>query len=225
MRALIACERSGRVRSALRDVGVDAWSCDIVPADDGDPHHITGDALSALGDDWDLLIAHPPCTYLAAVATACLDERCSHVRRGNTCTSPHGALRRQLVIDAALFFRAFLDAEHIPRRAVENPIPHRKAGELMGPPSAITHPYQFGDPHAKRTGWWLRGLAPLQPTRVVRPTHRLVGAQRRDRGRYLPHLDGKYRNNADRSRIRSVTPPGTAAAIAAQWTGPVGTLF
>ena len=219
MRALVACERSGRVRSALRAVGVDAWSCDVVPADDGDPHHITDDALRVLGDDWGLLIAHPPCTYLSLIASSCLENKCNHPNP----TTPHGALRRQCVIDAALFFRAFLDAEHIPRRAIENPMPHPQARRLMGDPTAFTHPYHFGDPYRKRTGWWLRGLSPLQPTHRVAPTHYLVGGQK---GQRLNQSLTSSGGTAEVSRIRSETSPGTAAAIAAQWgSGPPATLF
>ncbi|MXY96310.1 MAG: hypothetical protein F4Z29_00840 [Gemmatimonadetes bacterium] len=212
MRALVACERSGSVRRALRAVGVDAWSCDLVPADDGDRHHITGDALDVLGERWDLLVAHPPCTYLSRVAAACLDGRCGHPHRH----TPVGALRRQLCIDAALFFRRFLDAGHIPLRAVENPAPHRMAGRLMGLHQGVSEPWHHGDAWMKRTFWWLRGLQPLAPTAVVEPAAYLVGGQRNS-GR-LPQITSG--GTPEDTLARSVTSPGTAAAIAAQWTRP-----
>lgn len=208
----MACERSGRVRSALRAVGADAWSCDLAPADDGDPHHIVGDALEALDDDWDLLVAHPPCTYLSQLAASCLTDSCHH----SHLHTPTGALRRQHAIDAALFFRRFLDAAHIPLRAVENPTPHAMARRLMGEPQGLSEPWHHGDPWHKRTCWWLRGLQPLTPTRIVEPVAYLVGGQRNS-GRLHQMTSG---GSADGARIRSETPPGTAAAIAAQWTGP-----
>jgi len=216
VKALVACERSGRVRSALRDVGVEAWSCDLVAADDGSEHHIVGDAREALhADDWGLLVSHPPCTYLCNLAQACLDGRCAHKPPHK---SPHGALRRQLALDAAMFFRAFLDAEHIPLRAVENPQPHPMARTLMGDHQGVSQPWHHGDPYQKRTLWWLRGLQPLTPTEVVEPTAYLVGGASR-RSRERPGMrrltDGS--NRAEASRLRSATPPGTARAIADQW--------
>jgi len=214
--ALVACERSGRVRSALRDAGVDAWSCDLVPADDGSPHHIVGDALTLLDDGWGLLVAHPPCTYLTMLATPCLEETCPHTP---PYRSPHGALRRQLCIDAAVFFRRLLDAEQIPMRAVENPQPHAMAHRLMGQHQGTSQPWHHGDPWQKRTWWWLRGLQPLTPTGVVEPRAYLVGgAQRRDADRpgWTRITNGS--SSPDTVRIRSETSPGTARAIAAQWT-------
>jgi hypothetical protein len=150
-RWLIACERSGAVRRAMRARGVDAWSCDLVPADDGDPHHIVGDATAVLGDGWGGLVAHPPCTRLCNSGVRWLAER-------DLWSEMHAA--------CALFL-AFLNAP-IPRVAVENPVMHGHARAIIGRgPDFTVQPWQFGDGFVKRTCFWTRGLLPLRPTHVV----------------------------------------------------------
>lgn len=125
-------------------------------------------------------------------------------------------MRRLVSIDAALFFRKFLDADHIPRRAIENPVPHTMALRLMGRPSFYTNPWEHGDRWWKTTGWWLRGLPDLVPTNVVKPKGYLVGGQSGTRTDG-PNLDGGVGPSPERERIRSETSPGMARAIAQQW--------
>ena len=194
MRWLIACEFSGTIRSRARASGIDAWSCDILPADDGSKYHIQGDARAILVDGWDGLIAHPPCTRLCNSGVRWLAER-----------DLWGDMR-----DACDLFLAFLNAP-IPRVAVENPVMHGYARGIVGRgPDFTVQPWQFGDDAKKRTCFWTRGLSPL------RHTSKLDGSTARaDVHKASP--------GPDRWRVRSITYPGIADAIVAQWIlGEIG---
>jgi hypothetical protein len=158
---LIACEFSGTVRRAFTARGHDAWSCDLLPAEDGSNRHIVGDARDLLNDGWDLLmVAHPPCTRL-----------CNSGVRWLTKAPPGRTLAdmwAELETGAALF-SAFWNAK-IPRIAVENPVMHRHAKALIegyAPPAQSVQPWQYGHGEVKRTCLWLRGLPVLTPTDVV----------------------------------------------------------
>lgn len=144
-RVLVACEFSGVVRDAFRVAGFDAWSCDLLPTERPGPHH-HGDVRDILDDGWDLMVAHPPCTYLARSGARWWPDRQAEQA------------------EAIAFVRLLLDAP-IPRIAVENPI-----GALttaVGEPQQIIQPWQFGHGETKATCLWLRGLPPLTPTHVV----------------------------------------------------------
>ena len=161
MRVLIACEFSGTVRRAFTARGHDAWSCDLLPAEDGSNRHIVGDARDLLNDGWDLLmVAHPPCTRL-----------CNSGVRWLTKAPPGRTLADmwdELETGAALF-SAFWNAP-IPRIAVENPVMHKHAKALIegyAPPAQSVQPWQYGHGEVKRTCLWLRGLPVLTPTDVV----------------------------------------------------------
>ena len=161
MRVLIACEFSGTVRRAFAARGHDAWSCDLLPAEDGSNRHIVGDARTLLNDGWDLLmVAHPPCTRL-----------CNSGVRWLTKAPPGRTLAEmwaELETGAALF-SAFWNAA-IPRIAVENPVMHKHAKALIEgyePPAQSVQPWQYGHGEVKRTCLWLRGLPVLTPTDVV----------------------------------------------------------
>jgi hypothetical protein len=146
MNVLVACEFSGVVRRAFRARGHDAWSCDLEPAEDGDAHHIQHDCLKVIGAGWDLIIAHPPCTYL-----------CSSGARW-------WAGRRQEQAHAIWFVERIL-AALTPRLAVENPI--GILSTRVRKPDQIIQPWQFGHGETKATCLWLKGLPLLQPTDVV----------------------------------------------------------
>lgn len=146
MRVLIACEFSGAVRRAFRALGHDAWSCDLLPAEDGSPHHIVGDALAVLGDGWDLMVAHPPCTHLAVSGARWFREKIVEQ-------------------SAALDFVRALMAAPIPRIAIENPI--SIISSRIRKPDQIIQPWQFGHGETKATCLWLTGLPPLTPTQIV----------------------------------------------------------
>lgn len=189
MKVLVACEFSGIVRDAFLDAGHAAMSCDILPTERPGPHY-QGDVRDVLDDGWDLMVAHPPCTYLALSGVRWLYGGKGTVRDPS---------RWAEMEDAAAFFRLLLDAP-ILRVAVENPIMHRHGG--LPRATQIIQPWQFGHGETKATGLWLRGLPSLTPTNVVPEREQRVH-------RMAP--------GPDRWRERSRTFPGIAAAMAAQW--------
>lgn len=157
----MACEFSGTVRRAFANRGHDAWSCDLLPADDGSNRHIVGDARNLLGDGWDLLmVAHPPCTRLCNSGVRWLS------------VPPAGRSLADMWADldeGAALFSVFWNAP-IERVAVENPVMHRHAKARIvnyAEPAQSIQPWQFGHGEVKRTCLWLRGLPPLRPTQIV----------------------------------------------------------
>lgn len=202
MRVLIACEFSGVVRRAFRALGHEAWSCDLLPAEDGSPYHFACDITEHMaggwfGVQWDLLIAHPPCTFLA-------NSGAKHLYKGGKLANGPDPARWNALNRAAMFFRALLDAP-IPRVAVENPIMFGAAYERVGRrPDQIIQPWQFGHGETKATCLWLRGLPKLVPTQIV--------DGRTPRVHYESPGPERWKN-------RSRTYEGIAAAFAAQWGG------
>jgi hypothetical protein len=196
LRVLVACEFSGVVRRAFAARGHDAWSCDLLPAEDRSNRHIVGDARNILADGWDLLmVAHPPCTRLCNSGVRWLTEP----PRGRTRSD----LWRELDEGAALF-SAFWNAP-IERVAIENPVMHRHAKARIAnyaEPAQSVQPWQFGHGECKRTCFWLRGLPPLVPTHVV--------DGRDQRVHRMPP-------GPDRWKERSRTFEGIADAMADQW--------
>jgi hypothetical protein len=197
LRVLVACEYSGVVRRAFLARGCDAWSCDLLPSEDGSNRHIRGDARDLLHDGWDLLmVAHPPCTRLCNSGVRWLH------------TPPPGKTAGQMELElreGAALFSAFWNAP-IPRVAVENPVMHGHAKRLIenyAEPAQSVQPWQFGHPESKRTCLWLRNLPPLRPTNVV--------AGREQRVHRMPPSPTRWK---ERSRFY----PGIAAAMAEQWT-------
>ena len=148
MTVLVACEFSGTVRRAFTALGHDAWSCDLLPADDGDPAHIQGDVAEILCHGWDLMIAHPPCTHLAVSGA-----------RHFAAKAADG--RQQAALD---FVRTLLDAP-IERIALENPV--SIISSRIRKPDQIIQPWQFGHGETKATCLWLKGLPKLTPTNIV----------------------------------------------------------
>lgn len=147
MRVLVACEFSGIVREAFRKLGHDAWSCDLLPAEDGSQYHYRCDILELLGYSfWDLMIAHPPCTRLASSGARWFSKKVAEQD------------------NAIWFFRQMTDA-HIDRIAVENPI--GIMSRLYRKPDQIIQPWQFGHGETKATCLWLRNLPKLVPTNIV----------------------------------------------------------
>jgi hypothetical protein len=195
MKVLIACEYSGRVRDAFIAKGHEAMSCDLLPTDRPGPHY-QGDIRDVLYRGWDLLIAHPPCTYL-----------CSSGLHWNTRTPG-----RQTKTDEALaFVRLLLDAP-IPRKALENPI--GCISTKIRKPDQTIQPWQFGHDASKATCLWLEGLPLLVPTSLVEP--RVVSGKRR----WANQTDSGQNRlppSADRWKIRSETYMGIAEAMADQW--------
>lgn len=190
MRVLVACEFSGVVRESFRRKGHDAYSCDILPsrykiAEEG--RHLQCDVLPLLREKWDLVIAHPPCTYLANLGVRWFKD------------DPVG--RRLKMIEACDFFLACLNANS-DRVAVENPVMHCYARKRIGvKPSQTVQPWQFGVGETKATCLWLKGLPPLRPTEVV--------TGRTPRSHQIRHRH--------QGLLRSITCWGIAEAMAEQW--------
>lgn len=195
MDVLIACEYSATVRDAFRARGHDARSVDILPTE-GDPRwHYQDDALQvARSRRWDLVIAHPPCTRLTKAGVRWLHER-----------DLWAEMR-----EAAEFFRAFLELD-VPKVAVENPVMHRYATEIIGrKQDQVVQPWMFGHLESKGTGFWLKGLPPLVPTENVREETMALPAKERNRIHWAAP-------GPDRWKLRSKTYQGIADAMAAQW--------
>ena len=207
MRILVACEESQAVTKELRALGHEAYSCDLQSCGGGYPSwHIQVDALELLKMRWDMIIAHPPCTYLTTAGA---------IRVFNKDHTIKDQERYEKGIEAAKFFMAFYEAD-CPKIAIENPVPMKCFN--LPPYSQIIEPYMFGDPWRKRTCLWLKGLPPLIPmVAPVEPLGLWVGSTsaRRDptiHQRYILH------SNRDQKR-RSKTFPGIARAMAIQWAG------
>lgn len=219
MRILVACEESQEVCKAFRRVGHEAFSCDLQPCSGGNPEwHILGDALEAIRGGqvttmdghthdvgkWDLLIAHPPCTYLSNMGASRLYKRFD----GKSYCEVE---RLNKGFDAKEFFMEFYNAD-IPRIAIENPIP---SGVYRLPPySQIIQPYEHGHPFSKKTCLWLKGLPKLIPSEIVKPECSWVSGGSKDNyGNPRKNKGTTFRD----SKTRSKTFPGIAKAMADQW--------
>lgn len=206
MRVLVACEFSGAVRDAFRNLGHDAWSCDLEDVEAGGEwsnYHLYGDVRWFLNGEggpeaapWDLMIAFPPCTYLCSSGLHWNTRRPGRAQQTN----------------AALEFVRDLLAAPIPRIAVENPI--GCISTRIRKPDQIIQPWQFGDDASKATCLWLVGLQPLEPTKI------LPGGKQARRSNQTPSGQNKLGPSADRAAKRSTTYPGIAAAMAKQWGNP-----
>lgn len=202
MRVLVACEFSGVVRRAFRERGHDAWSCDLLPSEDRSAYHYETDVLRVLDSSWDLMIAHPPCTYLSRAGY-------SWVNKPDSSTLPlKGQPRRAAMKEAARFFMALYNAP-IPRVAVENPRPIVHAG--LPPYTQVIQPWMFGHGETKATCMWLRGLPPLVPTHMKDD----LFAEQEPTGR--EQRLHKLPPSPNRAKERSKTFPGIAKAMAEQW--------
>lgn len=219
MKVLIACEESQTVCKAFRAKGHEAYSCDIQEPSGGHPEwHILGDALKAIEGGkvttmdgevhdvgkWDLMIAHPPCTYLSNAGAARLYKRFD----GKSYVELE---RLNNGLDAKEFFLEFLNAP-IEKIAVENPIP---SGVYRMPKySQIIQPYEFGHPYSKKTCLWLKGIPPLEPTEIVKPVCSWVsGGSKKADGTPRSNVGTSFRD----SKRKSKTFSGIAMAMAEQW--------
>ena len=192
MRALIGCETSGVVRRAFRALGWDAWSCDLLPADDGSEFHIQADLLTVIGDGWDFGGFHPPCTYLSASGL--------HWNRRRP--------ERAAMTESALGFVRALMAAPFPHY-LENPI--GCISTRIRKPDQIIQPWQFGEDASKATCLWLHRLPVLLPTTPGN------GDRLTRRGNQTPSGQNRLGPSPDRWKLRSQTYPGIADAMARQW--------
>lgn len=216
MKVLVACEESQTVCKAFRERGHDAYSCDIQEPSGGHPEwHILGDALKAIEGGqivtmdgkthdigkWDLLIAHPPCTYLSNAGAVRM-----------RVTGKVVPERYKKAMEAKAFFLHFLNAD-CQRIAVENPTPMKIVD--LPPYTQAIQPWQFGHPYTKRTCLWLKNLPPLVPTDIITDgvTPYVNGGCKDANGNYRRFQGRKERD----PKIRAKTFPGIAAAMAEQW--------
>ena len=194
MNVLVACEFSGIVRRAFEDKGHNAWSCDILPTQGNNNKHFHCDIKKILYNDWDLMIAHPPCTFLCNSGVSWLhkdDSRWSKLKK------------------AWKFFNILKDAP-IDKICVENPIPHKYAKEHIGKYDQLIQPYQFGHMERKATCLWLKNLPKLEPTNNVYEEMKKLPKNQQQRLHYLPP-------SKNRGMERSITFKGIADAMADQW--------
>lgn len=213
MKILIACEYSGVVRDAFLARGHDAMSCDLLPTDVAGPHY-QGDVRDVIDHGWDMMIAHPPCTYLTSAAEWAYKEAQTRKIKPGTLI---GAARQRARTDAFGFVMLLADA-NIPKIAIENPV--GVLSRLWRKPDQIVQPWQFGHDASKATCLWLRGLTPLVPTRRI--PGRIVGEDKRGMKimRWGNQTDGgqnKLPPTGERWKLRSTTYAGIAEAMAEQW--------
>jgi site-specific DNA-cytosine methylase len=195
MKVLVACEYSGTVRDAFIDKGHHAVSCDLLPTDKPGMHY-QGDVFDIINDGWDLMIAHPPCTYLSV--------------SGMHWTN-RGLRDPKLTEDALEFVRLLLEAS-IEKIALENPV--SVISSRIRKPDQIIQPWHFGHDASKKTCLWLKNLKPLEPTRIVSP--RIVNGKKRW-GNQTDSGQNVLPPSKDRWKIRSTTFQGIADAMADQW--------
>ena len=204
MKVLVACEYSGVVRDAFTKAGHDATSCDLLPSESPHGNHFQGDVMEILAQDWDLLIAHPPCTYLCVSGIHWNNKR------------PERAAQTE---EALKFVEALLNAD-IPKICLENPI--GVISTRIRKPNQIIQPYQYGHDASKQTCLWLKNLPPLQPTQFIEP--RIVTTPSGKKANRWANQCDNYGHDslppsADRWKIRSATYQGIADAMVEQWGG------
>ena len=192
MKVLVACEYSGIVREAFASKGHDAWSCDLLPTDHPSDKHIQGDVLEIINNDWNLIIAHPPCTHLSVSGAARWAEKVADGRQ-----------------QAAIKFVEDIWNANCPFIAIENPVGALSSRSKLGKATQYIQPYEFGHAEQKKTGLWLKGLPKLIPTDVIDVSN--LPDNQRQRLHYLPP-------SKDRWKIRSTTFQGIADAMADQWS-------
>lgn len=219
LKILVACEESQRVCQAFRDLGHEAYSCDVIPPSGGHPEwHILGDAVPVLrggyqycmnGDEhyiekWDLIVAHPPCTYISNAGACRLYPRKGELNQE----------RYQKGLEAKDFFMTFYnaDCEHI---CIENPIPSKVFN--LPPYSQTIQPYEYGEPFSKKTCLWLKGLPKLQPTKIVEPIGSWVCGNSNQWKREFSEK-GYVVGHEKSPKHRSKTFKGIAEAIAKQFS-------
>ena len=207
MKILVACEESQAVTIELRNLGHEAYSCDIIECSGGHPEwHLQQDVMPLLKEKWDMLIAFPPCTYLTVTG-----NRWFNVER----YGEKAVQRQKDREDAINFFMALANAE-CDKIAIENPVGIMSSAWRK--PNQIINPYEFGDPFEKKTCLWLKGLPELKATNIVEvPPRTKFGS-----GKSMPswYAEAWSLPKEERAKMRSKTFPGIAKAMAEQWAGP-----
>ena len=201
MKVLVACEESQAVTKEFRALGHEAFSCDIEPESGGHPEwHIQGDVTPLLKQEWDLVIAFPPCTHICVSGARHFEQK----RKDG---------RQQQGID---FFMLFANAD-CPRIAIENPVGIMSS--VYRKPDQIIQPWMFGDPFTKSTCLWLKGLPVLVPTDIVDKGEFTTFRSGKRHPKWYADCLGKSPH--ERAKLRSKTFPGVAKAMALQWSTPI----
>lgn len=218
MKILVACEESQAVTKELRKLGHEAYSCDIIECSGGHPEwHIMRDVREVLNEQWDMILAFPPCTYLTSAGTRHYSLKCNTQEKINERIK-----KREAAIE---FFMMFANAD-CDKIAIENPVGYmnthyRKADQII-------HPYYFGDPFQKRTCLWLKGLPKLDysETIIEKPEPLYICKGEKCNGKAIGWAEGiavGKGGQEERAKARSKTFPGIAKAMAEQWAGKENT--
>jgi len=200
---LIACEESQAVTKEFRRLGHESYSCDILPCSGGHPEwHLQSDVTEILKEEWDMIIAFPPCTYLTVTGNRWFNIK----KYGDKAIKRHADRK-----DAINFFMLFATSAN--KVAIENPI--GVMSSEWRKPDQIVNPYEFGDPYEKKTCLWLKGLPKLKTTNIVKPPERTKFKS----GRTMPswYAEAWSLPKEERAKLRSKTFPGIAKAMATQW--------
>ena len=195
MKILIACEFSGIVRDAFIKKGHGAISCDLLPTERPGPHY-QGDVFDILSEDWDMMIAHPPCTYLTVTANRSFEN------------NPERWKKR---LEAMFFVYNLLNSE-INKICLENPV--GVISTHIRKPDQYIQPYEYGHPDSKKTGLWLKNLPLLRPTNIVEP-ERIISPSGKKVSK--THWNNPSTNSPDNAKLRSRTYQGIADCMAATW--------
>lgn len=217
-RILIACEESQATTKAFRKLGHEAFSCDLLPCSGGHPEwHYQCDVFEVINKGWDLMVAHPPCTFLTGSGVQWLsnpkdkalpfEERRPHPKYPN---------RRQDMLDSVEFVKALYNAD-IKHIAIENPV--GLLSSRWRKPDQIVQPYMFGDEATKTTCLWLKNLPLLLPTNIVGKGERTVFASGKSHPKWYADALKNAKTKEERQTLRSKTFPGMAQAFAEQWGG------
>jgi hypothetical protein len=217
-RILIACEESQATTKEFRKLGHEAFSCDLLPCSGGHPEwHYQCDIFEVINQGWDLMVAHPPCTFLTGSGVQWLshpedkalpfEERRPHPKYPN---------RRNDMLDSVEFVKSLYNApiEHI---AIENPV--GLLSSRWRKPDQIVQPYMFGDEATKTTCLWLKNLPLLLPTEIVGKGERTVFASGKSHPKWYADALAQAKTKQERQTLRSKTFPGMAQAFAVQWGG------
>ena len=215
LRVLIGCEESQAITKKFRELGHEAYSCDLLDCSGGHPEwHIKDDILKTIKYDWDLMIAHPPCTYLAVSGVQWLSNpEDKHLHFNERRSHPKYPNRRQDMLDSIEFVKALYEC-NIPKVCIENPV--GLLSSMWRKPDQIIQPYMFGDEATKTTCLWLKNLPLLHPTNIVGKGDRVVFASGKSHPSWYTESYGKSKK--ERQRLRSKTFPGIADAIAKQYS-------
>lgn len=203
---LVACEESQSITKELRDLGHEAFSCDILPCSGGHPEwHIQADVFTIINQGWDLMIAHPPCTYLSVSGAR-------HLYNKDGSKNLERWENQKIALD---FVQKLMDCP-IPRIAIENPV--SVISTKIRKPDQIIQPYMFGDEATKTTCLWLKNLPKLEPTKMVGKGERTVFKSGKSHPKWYADALANAKTSAERRTLRSKTFQGIARAMADQWT-------